>query len=160
MTVQQAGENKHNPYTWVIIAIGCLWLLLAAMLLGMRQRTTPHVEITWETATEQGTAGFSLYRSESTNGEFAPINGGDFIESRGGPVTGASYSYLDRDVVPGTTYFYVLEEIEANGSRHRYDDELFEFQVPAASNWTFVLAAICIMVGLAMIFLGLKEGRI
>lgn len=151
--------TRNRGRTWqLLIAVGVLWLLLAAALLIHKQRTPPEVEITWETATEQGTIGFSLYRSPTETGEFTLVNEDGIIESRGGPVSGANYVYTDNDVEAGKTYFYVLEEIEADGSRQRYEDDLIESQVPGAGEWMIILIAVCTVMGIAMLFSGLKEG--
>lgn len=140
-----------------MIAIGLLWLLLAAALLVYRELTPPRVEITWETATEQGTAGFNLYRSPTRDGDYTLINEGEFIESRGGPVSGASYTYVDEDVTADNVFFYVLEEIETDGSRLRYEDDIFEYEVPARPAWLLILAGVCGLLGAAILFVGLKE---
>ena len=80
------------------------------------------------------------------------------IESQGGPVSGANYAYTDNDVEAGKTYFYVLEEIETDGSRQRYEDDLIESQVAGAGEWMILLIAVCTVMGIAMLFSGLKEG--
>jgi hypothetical protein len=149
---------KAGSRSWqLLVAIGILWLLLGAALLAYWQRTPASVEITWETATEQGTVGFSLYRSQEREGEYTPINEDEFIESSGSPVSGAKYSYIDEDVNAGETYFYVLEEIEADGSRRRYEDDIFEYQVPGAGDWIILLVLLCAIMGSAMIYAGIRE---
>ena len=151
---------KAGNRSWqLLLAIGILWLLLGAALLIYWQRTPASVEITWETATEQDTVGFSLYRSQEREGEYTPINEDDFIESRGTAVSGAKYSYVDEDVNAGDTYFYVLEEIEADGSRRRYEDDIFEYQVPRAGDWIIWLVILCAVMGAAMIYAGIREGK-
>jgi hypothetical protein len=115
------------------------------------------VEITWETATEQGTVGFSLYRSQEREGAYVPINEDDFIESRGTAVRGAKYSYVDEEINAGDTYYYVLEEIEADGSRQRYEDDIFEYQVPRTKDWIIWLSILCAIMGSAMMYGGIRE---
>jgi len=151
---------KAGNRSWqLLLAIGILWLLLGASLLIYWQRTPASVEITWETATEQDTVGFSLYRSQEREGEYTPINEDDFIESRGTAVSGAKYSYVDEDVNAGDTYFYVLEEIESDGGRRRYEDDIFEYQVPRAADWIIWLVILCVIMGAAMIYAGIREGK-
>lgn len=158
MSTAVGGQNQERNWQ-LLVAIGLLWLLLAAALFVYWQRTPPRVEITWETATEQGTVGFSLYRSQTRDGEFELVNKDDFIESRGSPVSGASYSYTDEDVEAGKTYFYVLEEIESDGSRRRYEDDLFEYEVPMSGDWLVLLIGVCGIMGLAMLYAGYREGN-
>jgi hypothetical protein len=153
-------ELNAQSRSWqLLLAIGVLWLLLAVALLIYWQRTPARVEITWETATEQGTVGFSLYRSLERDGEYTLINEHGFIENRGTAVSGAEYNFVDEDVDAGQTYFYVLEEIEADGSRRRYEEDIFEYQVPRAGPWIFWLVILCAFMGTAMIYAGIREGR-
>jgi hypothetical protein len=160
VAVDANHELQPRSRSWqLLLAIGVLWILLAGALLIYWQRTSARVEITWETATEQGTVGFSLYRSLERDGDYVPINEDDFIESRGSAVSGAKYSYVDEDVDAGNTYFYVLEEIESDGSRRRYEDDIFEYQVPRAGDWIIWLIVICTIMGVAMIYAGIIEGK-
>ncbi len=75
--------------------------------------------LSWSTATEVNTAGFNLYRAESAEGPFVRINPQVIPASRN-TVTGSSYSYEDKDVTPGTTYYYQLEDVELSGSTTRH----------------------------------------
>ncbi len=73
------------------------------------------VRITWETAAEIDLLGFNLYRSTLPAGELKRLNG-DLIPPRTpGSSFGSPYTWLDEDVEPGTTYFYVLEDRDVNG---------------------------------------------
>ena len=141
----------------LLVALGTLWLLLAAALLGYELLSPPQVEITWETATEQNTAGFNLYRSQAADGEFILVNEDAFIASEGDAVSGASYAYTDSAVSAGATYYYVLEEIETDGSLIRFEEDLFEYTVPGTTWWVLGLAIVSAVVGLAMITVGRRE---
>ena len=71
------------------------------------------VLVFWETATEFETIAFTLSRSQSPSGPW-----GDTINqqaARGG-VSGATYTFLDTQVVPGTRYYYLLTEISSGGA--------------------------------------------
>ena len=61
--------------------------------------------VEWETATEQGIVAFNLYRSEDSGSKGQQI--GDTFPSKGDDITGAEYSYLDTDVVPGVRYLFI-----------------------------------------------------
>jgi hypothetical protein len=139
--------------------MGALWLVLAAALLFYQLSNPAKVEIKWETATEQETAGFFLYRSKTPDGEFEPINADKIIDSKGNPVSGASYTYIDANVIPGETYYYILEEVEYNLSRNRYEKDMFAYTVPRVSWWVVILTAGSIIIGLALLITGLKEDR-
>jgi|GEM_PF-2342536 len=70
------------------------------------------VMLTWETFSETNTLGFKLYRSATQDGERVPLNNGDMIPTLNPPgsTSGAVYSFIDPDVLPGETYFYWLQE--------------------------------------------------
>lgn len=71
------------------------------------------VALAWETGTEIDNAGFNLYRAITPGGPCAKINGA-LIAAEGDPVAGATYSFLDEDLAPGT-YTYKLEDVDLNG---------------------------------------------
>lgn len=82
------------------------------------------VILDWITATEIDNAGFLVWRGQSLTGQ-ATNDPNDYTdvqqvgswinsESQDG-MSGASYSYEDAGMVPGTTYYYALEDIDDNG---------------------------------------------
>jgi hypothetical protein len=155
--VKPARERKSKGNQRLFItALGILWFIVAAALWINWERTGPRVDVTWETATEQGTAGFRLYRREGENGEFVPVSADHFVQNLGGPTSGATYRYRDDQVEAGKTYFYLLEEIEADGSRHRYVNELLEYQVQDTIWWHAALIVLCCLAGAGMLFAGLR----
>ncbi|MCA9950897.1 MAG: hypothetical protein KDE48_14700 [Anaerolineales bacterium] len=151
--------NHSNSSVKLLMVLGVLWLLLAAALLFYQVAAPPQVEITWETATEQDTVGFYLYRSSDPEGEFTLINSDKMISSLGSPVSGANYTYFDDEVTAGQTYYYVLEEVEFDATRNRYEDDMFAYEVPKMSWWVVVLTAASVIIGLALLIAGLKEDR-
>jgi hypothetical protein len=73
----------------------------------------------WETATEMGTLGFNVYRSESSQpSSFRSLNEG-LIPAQG-DVVGARYEWADADVARGQVYFYLLEEVDDDGQAITY----------------------------------------
>ncbi len=79
---------------------------------------TPHagyVLVEWETASEIDNAGFNVWRSEAEAGTYTSLNT-HLIPARGGPTTGASYSYDDEAVTNGVTYWYKLEDVDTHGA--------------------------------------------
>jgi hypothetical protein len=70
------------------------------------------VELRWETASETDNLGFLIYRSA---GDGWSLVTRALIEARGSDAGGASYSYVDREVEPGTTYWYRLVDISTGG---------------------------------------------
>jgi hypothetical protein len=70
------------------------------------------VTLAWETATEVDNAGFNLYRALTQDGPWTQINDG-LIPAKGDPVSGASYSFVDRPHYG--TYYYQLEDVDYHG---------------------------------------------
>jgi len=66
------------------------------------------IRLRWR-ASEAPAQGFRLYRGTSAGSETRPLHQGEPI--LGGP----EYSYLDRDVEPGWTYFYTIAAVDASG---------------------------------------------
>ena len=147
----QAGSHR------LLIFLGILWLLLALGLLLYQTTTPAAVEVEWDTATEIETAGFFLYRSDSEDGEFLLLNG-DLIPSKGDAQSGGTYSYLDKDVIPGETYYYLLEEMELDSTRSRYLDDIFSYSVPRTW-WVMLISALGLVIGVALLVAGLRERR-
>ena len=73
-----------------------------------------HVLLAWETASEIDNAGFHLWRSQTKDGAYARITQ-TLIPAKGGPTSGASYTYNDTDVTSPQVWYYKLEDIDNNG---------------------------------------------
>ncbi|MFV1950830.1 MAG: C25 family cysteine peptidase [Nitrospinota bacterium] len=76
--------------------------------------------LTWETMSEMSNAGFNLYRSEDPEGNFVRINE-TMIIGEGDSVIGATYSFTDYGVIEDITYYYILEDVEYDGSAEQHD---------------------------------------
>ncbi|MCB9155195.1 MAG: PQQ-dependent sugar dehydrogenase [Caldilineae bacterium] len=73
-----------------------------------------HIAVSWETVSEIDNTGFNLYRG---TGEAGPDEMLAFIASAApGSAQGASYSFADRGVQAGVTYWYWLEALEVDGN--------------------------------------------
>jgi hypothetical protein len=88
--------------------------LLLVLSSVMTACSTP-IRVEWSTETELNTAGFNLYRSETPDGPFDVKINADLIPASSDPLSGGSYSLIDRTARPGVTYYYRLEEIEKSG---------------------------------------------
>ena len=70
----------------------------------------PEIYVEWETATQVGTVGFFVTRSDSATGTFTRVS--EFIPREGDDLTGWVYDpWIDEDTILGNTYWYKLEEI-------------------------------------------------
>lgn len=61
------------------------------------------------------TAGFNLYRGESPEGPFDVQVNEQLIPPAADPLTGKSYTYIDKTAQAGVTYYYQLQEVERSG---------------------------------------------
>ncbi|MDR3668355.1 MAG: YCF48-related protein [Ignavibacteriaceae bacterium] len=74
-----------------------------------------NISITWSTASEKNNYGFELERGNNLN-SFRQIL---FIKGSGTYTGKSSYSFLDKDLMPGT-YYYRLKQTDLNGSFKYY----------------------------------------
>lgn len=140
----------------LLIALGVMWLLLGAAIVATQLSQPAPIRIEWETETEVDTAGFNIYRSTAENGDFAKLNE-TLIASRGSPVSGASYEYVDDNVDAGQTYFYLLEDVELDNSAQRHP--VIEYSAPLVEWWVPVTAAFSVLCGLLLLVRGLRQER-
>jgi Secretion system C-terminal sorting domain len=74
-----------------------------------------NIQLDWQTASEDGFAGFELQRATSRNGnDFQKIAW--YAVSGGNSISLKSYSHLDLDVLPGQTYYYRLNQVDLDGT--------------------------------------------
>ena len=156
-TVAMSSTMRQSRHGFLLIGIGIVWLLLAAALLAYQIWYPANVEITWQTATEQRTAGYNIYRNSDSDAGYVLVNEDQLIDSEGDAVSGANYSFIDNNVKAGETYYYILEEVEFDGTQIQYRDEIFEYTVPLITWWAVALATGSILIGAALLYSGLKE---
>lgn len=154
----QEKVTRNGASTGLLIIMGALWLLFAIGMPLYQLNRAGSIEINWETETEQQTAGFYLYRSELENSGFVRITD-TLIPATGSAISGASYVYIDENVSSGETYYYLLEEIENDASAHRYEDDKFSHTVSAITWWVLLLSGSSVVIGCALLIMGIKESR-
>ena len=130
--------------------IGLGWLGIAAAIFVIQLTNKPSIMITWATESEQETAGFHVYRSESATGPFNRINQAT-IPAKGNTIDGAEYELIDRDVAAGTTYFYQLAEVELDASVTRYANEAVVYRASRFSWWDVGLTAVSLIIGIVLL---------
>jgi uncharacterized repeat protein (TIGR01451 family) len=69
----------------------------------------------WETACEIDSLGFNLYRSRAPDGGYSRLNPALIPSQVPGSPGGALYTWPDRDVEIGATYYYQLEALDVGG---------------------------------------------
>ena len=72
------------------------------------------VTLCWITESETDNLGFNLYRSTNNNSEFLMLNA-ELIAGNGSTSERHEYSYIDRDVINGLTYYYKIEDVDYAG---------------------------------------------
>ncbi len=97
-------------------------LLAAALLVSglvLLFSNIPPVTLSWETASEVGTAGFNVYRTTASADNFVQVNA-TLIPAKGDELAGAAYRFEDDDVMAARRYVYRIEEVEWDGTRNTY----------------------------------------
>ena len=131
-------------------------LVLATLVCGYWARTAPTaatVIVEWTTASELNTAGFNLYRSDSSEGPFARLNE-HLIPASPDPLVGGSYVFTDTNVVAGRTYYYQLEDVETSGATTRHGP----IAAKAEGGGQAILLAVALLMGGALLGLGALFG--
>jgi len=73
--------------------------------------------VLWETASENGTAGFNLFRKDRAGQAFLPVNR-EFLPGLLSAPQGGVYRVIDPTATSGRSYTYKLVEIEASGREY------------------------------------------
>ena len=80
------------------------------------------IALAWQTAQEIDNRGFNLWRGASPDGPDQQLNDAIIPSQAPGSALGASYIYTDtRDLLPGATYFYWLEDVSLGGAATRHE---------------------------------------
>jgi hypothetical protein len=112
------GFVKLPGINWIIIILISIFLVVIEVLTWILLPES-EVKIEWSTASEIDTAGFNIYRSEYSNGEYTIVNK-QLIPVSDNPMTGSSYEYNDEHVSSGKTYYYLLEDVGIDGEITRH----------------------------------------
>lgn len=136
--------SKQAVLALVLCAVGCvLWIV-----------DVPAVVLTWDTASEVGTAGFNVYRvpawDEAQSTTWIKINE-DLVPAAGDEMVGAAYRFEDDGLAPGRKYRYRIEEVEWDGGTTQYPDEVV-VRAGFPSSWTKVEGAGLVLLGGAMLW--------
>jgi hypothetical protein len=141
--------------------LAVLSLVLVGTGIALLVSDLPPVVVSWETASEVGTAGFNVYRtpawSSATPGPAVRANV-DLIPAEGDEMVGAAYSFVDDDASlrPWRRYRYQIEEVEWNGSATLYP-EAVQVRAGLPRAWTKVEGSFLIVLGLALLWSRLRR---
>ncbi len=145
-------EQSKVAFPWgrtllaAVLLVSGLWLLLADI---------PPVALTWETASEVGTAGFNVYRAAAPGGDFVQVNAA-LIPAKGDELAGAAYRFADDDVAPGRRYEYRIEEVEWDGSINIYP-ETVAVRAGLPRLWTKVEGGVLLLLALFLLWRSFKR---
>jgi hypothetical protein len=115
---------------------------LAALLAGFSaEGAADHVLLRWETVSEQGNAGFHLYRGTRADAPEATLTEALIPSEAQGSSEGFSYEWVDREAQVGTTYFYWLEAVGTDGATRRFGPVSASVQAPTSITLGSVRAA-------------------
>jgi hypothetical protein len=89
--------------------------------------------VTWETASELDNRGFNLYRGTSPAGWDRQLNTALIPSQSQGSPSGFVYTWLDDvDLVPGTSYYYWLQDVDTSGAMTMHGPVSVDFTGPTA----------------------------
>jgi len=100
-------------------------------------QTDGTILVEWVTATELDTLSFRLYRDVTASGPWTEDKIVDEQPAQGDGTTGATYIFSDEDVEAGKTYYYLLEEIDTDGTPTKLPNYIRNATVLAPGQATF-----------------------
>jgi len=108
------SHKSHQPFSSFLLAI----FSIAFIAGGVVQERLMMNRIYWKTSTQTDLVGFNIFRAESREGPFLPIND-ELIPVTGNRMTGNRYEFLDRDVSSAKIYYYWIEVLRFDGTREQ-----------------------------------------
>jgi hypothetical protein len=110
--------NRTKRYSWLLWLFFFISGLIGVYVIWQNSEKTT-IKVEWSTASEIDTAGFNIYRSESSQGPYVKVNS-NLIPASGDPFSGGDYSFTDKDILSGQTYYYQLEDVDLSGAINRH----------------------------------------
>lgn len=91
------------------------------------------ISLTWETNSELNNSGFNLWRGVSESEPDRQLNEMLIPSQAPGSPNGFIYTWEDRaDLVPGTTYYYWIEDVDMAGTVTRHGPVSASYAIPTA----------------------------
>jgi hypothetical protein len=142
--IRAAGSRKRGaaallpPATLLVLLVplaislgACAHRRGAAELSSSAARELPEAVLSWQARNERGVYGYLVFRADKAEGPFLRAskdiihvvdddsgNSGDPDRAEGSDVR--SYTYVDRDVESGRTYYYTLDIVQNSGQKRRF----------------------------------------
>lgn len=167
MTSAPPKQTTPRSSQKLFLLIGALWLILGGVILSQLRGAVPtYIKVNWETETETETAGFNIYRVETTTENCDSVNEADYVQindelinSTGSAVVGDTYSFVDNNIERDKTYCYELEDVELGGRTDRHEPILGAAPRQIDRILYIILAPLSLVVGLSLIWTGLKREK-
>lgn len=160
-------QTKARSSQRLFLIIGTLWLVLGGVILWQLRSAVPtFIKVNWETETETDTAGFNIYRAEAQNDVcegvaetlYVQVND-ELVNSTGSAVVGDAYSFTDNNIERDKTYCYQLEDVELGGRTERHEPIIGTAPRQIDRILYIILAPLSLVVGLSLIWTGLKREK-
>ena len=126
---------------WLVLSGSLGIILLGLVFYTWEISTNARIVIEWSTASELDTVGFNIYRSDKPADPGVLVND-DLIPAKDDAQAGADYKYTDQDITPGTVYYYYLEDVSSDGTRHINGPVEAKAQTSGGLVWIPVVALI------------------
>ncbi|MEJ5199080.1 MAG: hypothetical protein WHX53_09165 [Anaerolineae bacterium] len=110
------GRRRGLMVAWLLVlALGVAGRLTGHAAIEIKEftataRADGTILVRWVTMSEIDTIGFRIYRALATTGPWVTVVHEEDARSDG--ETDTTYEFVDAEVVAGTTYYYLLEELE------------------------------------------------
>lgn len=114
-------------------------LALISLMVGIYIWFHPQIVIHWSASTNAGIMGFYIYRSQDENQAYARVNPG-MIAATDDALRTSQYRYIDDEVSPGGSVYYLIEELYSSGSIQRSAP----IRATAGENAIFLMALGCV----------------
>ncbi|HSN75301.1 MAG TPA: hypothetical protein VL334_09500 [Anaerolineae bacterium] len=126
--VQATSVDQYSPFA--LLDNSTLAVTLADFSAA---QVNDAILVTWETVSELNNRGFNLYRGTSEAGPDIQLNGALIPSQSQGSPSGFIYTWEDRrELTPGTTYYYWLEDVDLAGVVTRHGPVSAVYQTPTA----------------------------
>jgi len=141
---QPGFHNWQAILALTLCVVGCVLLIV----------DVPAVVLSWDTASEVGTAGFNVFRLPAWDAaaaeDWVKVND-ELIPSAGDEMVGAAYRFEDDDLALGRKYRYRVEEVEWDGGSTWYPDEVV-VRAGFPSRWTKIEGVGLILLGVVLLW--------
>ncbi len=118
MSIENKTKKPARPLDEPVLGWMCVLSMIFGLLYGCLWLLAPSVKVEWTTKSEVDTVGYNLLRSVDEDEGYTQINA-TLIPVSGDSLGGGKYVYIDRKIKAGVQYYYMLEDVNSDGTRSR-----------------------------------------